>query len=100
RYNRDVLPILAENCLTCHGLDKPNRKAGLRLDSVEGATAELESGARAVIPGKPAESALVERIFTVDPDDAMPPAKTGKHLTGAQKETLRRWIEQGAHYEP
>src|SRR5438445_5965957 len=94
RYNRDVLPILAENCFACHGFDKAKRKAGLRLDSAVGATAELESGARAIVPGKLTESALIERIFTADSDDLMPPKKTGRHLTDAQKATLRNWIEQ------
>jgi len=100
RYNRDVLPILADQCFACHGFDKAQRKAGLRLDKFEGATAELESGERAVVPGKVKDSALAERILTDDADDLMPPKKTGKHLTSAQKEVLRRWIEQGAKYEP
>ena len=99
-YNRDVLPVLADHCLACHGLDKANRKAGLRLDLAAGATAELESGARAVVAGKPEESALIQRIYTGDSDDVMPPKKTGKPLTTAQKETLKRWIAQGAEYEP
>jgi hypothetical protein len=99
-YNRDVLPILAEACFKCHGFDKAQREAGLRLDSHAGATAKLESGARAVVPGKPAESALIERIFTAGADDLMPPKKTGKPLTAGQKDILKRWIEQGAVYEP
>jgi hypothetical protein len=99
-FNRDVLPILAENCFQCHGFDKAQRKAGLRLDSAAGAKAELESGERAITPGKVAESGLIERILTSDADDLMPPKKTGKHLTVEQKETLRRWVEQGAKYEP
>lgn len=100
RFNRDVLPILAENCFACHGFDKAKRKAGLRLDSEAGATAELESGSRAIVPGKVAESALIERIVTADDDDRMPPKKTGKQLTATQKETLQHWVEQGARYEP
>jgi len=100
RYNRDVLPILAENCFACHGFDKARREAGLRLDSAAGATAVLDSGARAITPGQPAHSALVERIFSTDADQRMPPEKTGKQLTAVQQETLRRWVEQGARYEP
>ena len=99
RFNRDVLPILAENCFKCHGFDQAQRKAGLRLDVAADATATLKSGARAIAPGKLKESALIERIFTNDADEMMPPPETGRHLTAAQKETLRRWIEQGAKYE-
>jgi hypothetical protein len=100
RYNRDVLPILADQCFQCHGFDKANRKAGLRLDQREGAMAELESGARAIVPGDVNASALVERLFTSDTDEVMPPKKSGKTLTAAQKDVLKRWIEQGAKYEP
>ncbi|MBX7208614.1 MAG: PSD1 and planctomycete cytochrome C domain-containing protein [Verrucomicrobiaceae bacterium] len=100
RYNRDVLPILADQCFQCHGFDKANRKAGLHLDQREGAMAELESGARAIVPGDVKASALVERIFTSDADEVMPPKKSGKTLTVAQKDVLKRWIEQGAKYEP
>jgi mono/diheme cytochrome c family protein len=100
RYNRDVLPIFAENCFACHGFDKAKRKAGLRLDSAAGATAELESGSHAITPGNEAKSALIERILTTDDDDLMPPKKTDKHLTATEKDTLRKWVEQGGHYEP
>jgi hypothetical protein len=99
-YNRDVLPILADNCFACHGFDKAKRKAGLRLDSAAGGTAELESGARAIVPGDVVKSELIARIDTDDADDVMPPRKTGKRLTAAQKATLHRWVEQGARYEP
>jgi len=100
RYNHDVLPILADNCFKCHGLDKAQRKAGLRLDLAEGATAKLESGMRAIVPGNAGESEMIRRILTEEADDLMPPKKTGFQLTTAQKETLKRWIEQGAKYEP
>ncbi|QDT97138.1 PSD1 and planctomycete cytochrome C domain-containing protein [Gimesia aquarii] len=99
RYNRDVLPILAENCFTCHGFDKTKREAGLRLDSEKGALATLESGSRAIIPGKTGQSALIQRIFTKDTDLLMPPKESGKQLTADQQETLRRWVKQGARYE-
>src|SRR5690242_7609049 len=75
RYNRDVLPILADQCFVCHGFDKGNRKAGLRLDVREAATAQLKSGVHAIAPGKIGESALIERIFSTDVDEAMPPKK-------------------------
>lgn len=100
RFNRDVLPILAENCFQCHGFDRGQRQAGLRLDRADGATAELESGARAIVPGDAKRSMLVERINSDDTDSVMPPRATGRRLTAAQRETLRRWIEQGAKYEP
>lgn len=99
-YNRDVQPILAEYCFQCHGLDRAQRKAGLRLDLPEGATAKLESESTAVVPGRPAESALIDRIFIDDVEDMMPPKKTGKSLSPTQKELLKRWIEQDAKYEP
>jgi hypothetical protein len=94
-YNRDVRPILAENCFACHGPDSAARKAGLRLDRREDA---IE--AKAIAPGKPAESAMVERIFSMDADEQMPPPKSHKKLTPAQKDVLRKWIAEGAEYQP
>jgi hypothetical protein len=98
-YNRDVRPILSDNCFACHGPDKANRKAGLRLDERESATAPVKSGSTAIVPGDVKKSALVSRIFTDDVDDVMPPPKSHKKLTAAQKETLRQWIAEGAKYE-
>ncbi len=100
RYNRDVLPILAEHCFVCHGFDKGHRKAGLRLDSAAGATEKLESGNQAIVPGKPDDSELVLRILSSDPNEIMPPPQVGKALSADQKETLKRWIQEGAKYEP
>jgi hypothetical protein len=94
-YNRDVRPILSDNCFLCHGPDKNARKAKLRLDIREDAIAK-----KAFVPGQPDESELVKRIFTRDPDDLMPPPDSHKHLTTEQKETLRRWIAEGAEYQP
>lgn len=99
QYNRDVLPILVENCFTCHGLDRQSREAGLRLDTAEGATQELDSGARAVVPGNVTESAIIDRIFTTDTDQLMPPEESGARLTPAQKDILSLWVKQGAEYE-
>jgi hypothetical protein len=98
-FNRDVRPILTENCYNCHGPDASSRKANLRLDGADYSTRPAKSGAVAVVPGKPDESELVKRIFTTDHDDQMPPAETHRVLSPEQKETLRRWIEQGAKYE-
>ena len=93
-YNRDVRPILAENCFACHGPDSAARKANLRLDRRDDAM-EL----KAIVPGKPGESGLVERIFAEDVAERMPPAKTHKKLTAAQKEVLRKWVAEGAEYQ-
>ena len=98
-YNRDVLPILADHCFHCHGFDQGSRKAGLRLDQSEAATKTLRSGSKAIVPGDPKASGLVNRIHSID-DDRMPPAKTGKTLSEKQKTTLEHWIGQGARYEP
>lgn len=99
RYNRDVEPILAEHCFVCHGFDKGHRKAGLRLDLAAGATEKLESGSQAIVPGKSDESELVLRIMSSDPNEMMPPPQMGKSLSAQQKETLKRWIQEGAKYE-
>ena len=95
RFRTDVLPILAENCFSCHGFDKKNRSADLRLDD---RTAAVDSGA--IVPGDPAASSVVERIDATDPDVVMPPPHSGKSLQPAQRDILRRWIASGAEYEP
>ena len=94
-FNRDIRPIITENCFACHGPDKNQRKAKLRLDVRETA---IERGA--IIPGKPTESKLVEHIFSEDADEVMPPPKSRKVLTAAQKQLLKEWIAAGAEYEP
>src|SRR5262245_12902477 len=93
-YNRDIRPILAENCFACHGPDSAARKADLRLDKREIA---LEH--EAIVPGKPSQSSLVERILSTDADEQMPPPASKKKLTATQKETLKRWINEGADYQ-
>src|SRR5215468_891794 len=95
QFNRDIRLILSENCYACHGPDKNQRKAKLRLDVREVA---LEK--EAIVPGKPDKSKLVQHIFSNDPDEIMPPPKTHKMLTDAQKELLKNWIASGAQYEP
>ena len=94
-YNHDVRPILSDNCFACHGPDKSKRKAKLRLDDAQTAL-EL----KAIVPGKPGESHLIERIFSSDPKEQMPPPQANKKLTEQQKQTLKQWITQGAAYEP
>ncbi len=99
-FNREIRPILAENCFACHGFDPKHREAGLRLDTFEGAT-HNNDGTRAIIPGDPANSELIKRLLTSDKDEVMPPPKAHKApLTPTQLDTLKRWIQQGAPYEP
>jgi len=98
-YNRDVRPILSENCFACHGFDQATREAGLRLDTPEGSVTVLESGKVAVKPGSPDESELIRRILTAEHHDVMPPAESGKHLSDEQKQVLVKWIQQGAKFE-
>ena len=97
-FARDVRPILSDNCFACHGPDDKARKAGLRLDTKEGAFAKLESGGPTIVPGKPDESELIFRIESDDPELHMPPKKSGKQLTADQVAVLRRWVEQGASW--
>jgi mono/diheme cytochrome c family protein len=97
-FNRDIRPIFSENCFACHGPDKPKRKADLRLDNPEGAFADL-GGHFALVPKKPADSALYQRLTDKDPRRRMPPASTGKSLSPKQIALIRRWIEQGAQYQ-
>jgi hypothetical protein len=98
-YNRDIRPIISENCFPCHGTDSASRKAGLRLDQAQVATNKLEDGVVAIVPGRPEKSEMIRRIFAED-EDHMPPAKVNKVLKPEQKELLRRWIAAGAKYEP
>lgn len=98
-FNRDVRPILAGACFTCHGPDPGTRKAGLRLDERGAVVAELPSGSRAVVPGDAESSELVARVEETDFDAGrMPPRETGKELTAGQAAVLRRWVEQGAEW--
>jgi cytochrome c553 len=95
-YNRDVRPILAENCFACHGPDSAARKAGLRLDQREAA---IES--EVLSPGKPDDSEIIARILLPESDSGMmPPPKSHKTLTAKQKDTLKAWVAQGAEYQP
>ena len=93
-FNRDIRPILSDNCFLCHGPAASTRAAELRLDKREPAIA-----ADAIRPGKPDESELVERVFSDDMDSIMPPPDSNKKLTPQQRETLKRWIQEGAEYQ-
>jgi hypothetical protein len=98
-FNRDIRPILSNNCFKCHGPDENLREAGLRLDQASSATAELDSGSTAIAPGKPDDSELIARITSDDEDQLMPPPSSNKRLTAEQKQLLRDWIASGAKYE-
>ena len=97
-FNRDIRPILSENCFACHGIDAEKREADLRLDLPEAALGKADGNA-AIVPGKPDESLLWHRVMATDSDEIMPPADSHKTLTDGQKETLRQWIQQGAPYQ-
>lgn len=93
-YNRDVRPILADQCFACHGPDSAARKGDLRLDQRDAAIT-----AKAIVPGDPKNSRLLQRIHSTDPDEQMPPPATKKSLTAAQKKVLEDWITSGAEYQ-
>ncbi len=98
-FNRDVRPIFSETCFKCHGFDKKHREGKRRLDTREGALAEIED-VRAIVPGKLEESEVHVRLHSTDKDELMPPPDSGKKLTARQIAILDRWIEQGAEYQP
>ena len=99
KFNRDIRPIMSDTCFRCHGPDKRARMAGMRLDRREEALKPTASGAIPIMPGDPDKSAIVQRIFAADPARRMPPKYAEKVLTDAQKETIRRWVAEGAVYE-
>lgn len=100
QFNRDIRPILSENCLSCHGPDPGSRKAGLRLDTEEGFFAATDKRGPTIVAGKPEDSPFYQRIMSEDPDELMPPAESHKQLTPEQKELLKNWIAQGAKWQP
>ncbi|MCH2100327.1 MAG: DUF1553 domain-containing protein [Planctomycetes bacterium] len=98
-FQRDVRPILSDKCFACHGPDAAARKADLRLDTREGALADL-GGYVAVVPGGAEESELIYRITSEDRRELMPPPESGHSLTDEERATLRAWVDQGAEYAP
>src|SRR4051794_16947954 len=96
-FNRDVRPILSENCFQCHGFDEKARQAELRLDTPDSALAKHDD-VTPIVPGHPEQSELWRRVATDDESEMMPPADSHRVLKPEQKETLKRWIEQGAPY--
>ncbi len=97
-FNQHIRPILADKCFACHGLDAKKRKAGLRLDTAEGAYREKD-GDRAIVPGDLTKSAAWKRINSKDPEEMMPPPVSHKTLSDVEKATIKAWIEQGATYQ-
>lgn len=100
-FNAHIRPILSNKCFACHGFDSTKREENLRLDTAEGAYAALESDPKqfAIIPGKPKESVVWQRIMTTDEDEIMPPPDYHKPLSENEKQLITRWIEQGAKYQ-
>jgi hypothetical protein len=98
KFNRDIRPIMSDTCFRCHGPDKRARMAGMRLDIREQALKPTASGAVPIVPGDPEKSAIIQRILATD-GRIMPPKYADKVLTAAQKETIRRWVAEGAVYE-
>src|SRR3954451_1572130 len=94
-FNRDILPILSNNCFACHGPDENKRETKFHFDTHDGAFAKKG----VIVPGNAAESFLVQRITNPDPDERMPPAETGHTLTPKQIDLLRRWIDEGAKWD-
>ena len=98
-FARQIRPVLSDNCFHCHGPDKQARAVNLRFDLKEEAFAARPTGAKAIVPGRPAESLLYQRIASADKAKRMPPTYSHKELTPAQIETFKRWIEQGADWK-
>ena len=97
-FNRDIRPILSDNCFFCHGPDKNKRKADLRLDTQAGLHGK-DGKPGTVTPGKPSDSELFRRIISTDPEQKMPPLDSGKTLSERDIALIKKWIEQGGKYE-
>ena len=95
-YNREIRPILAKNCFSCHGQDETHRAKGLRLDRRESALTELPDGAVAIVAGEPEASELIARVTEEDESLRMPQRKSGNRLSTAEIDLLKRWIAEGA----
>src|SRR5687767_1198172 len=99
RFNRDIRPIMSDTCFRCHGPDKNTRMAGMRLDIRQEALKSTPSGVIPIVPGDPDRSEIVQRVFSPNPARLMPPKSAHKELTDTQRETIRRWVAEGAKYE-
>jgi hypothetical protein len=98
RFNRDIRPILSDNCFYCHGPDRNKRQADLRLDTEAGLHGS-DGNAGAIVPGNADASEMVQRVLSADPDERMPPPESGKSLSQTQIQLLRRWIQEGGQFE-
>ncbi len=96
-FNRDIRPLFSNNCLTCHGPDQDERATDLRFDTEAGSRVDL-GGYAAIVPGRPDESNIIERLTTDDVEMRMPPAGKGRQLSSDEVDLIRRWIAQGAPY--
>ena len=100
QFNRDIRPILSENCYACHGPDEAKRMTSLRLDTERGAALALSGGRNAIVPGDPGSSELYIRVSTPDEARRMPPAAMGHdRLSDREIDLLRQWIADGARWE-
>jgi len=98
-FSSQIRPLISSKCFSCHGPDESSRKAKLRLDLRDEAIKD-HKGTRPIVPGDAANSEMVRRITATDPDDIMPPPKTGRTLSAVEIDLLKRWIQQGAPYSP
>ncbi len=98
-FNRDIRTILSDKCYHCHGPDASNQTSDFRIDSFEEATRDL-GGYAGIVPGKPGESAVLQRILSKDPDEMMPPPDANRVLSAREKDLMTAWITAGAEYEP
>ena len=99
QFNRDIRPLLSDNCFACHGPDEHERKGKLRLDIPEGGAFEDRDGFQAIIRKDADNSEIIARMISDDEDEIMPPPETGKKLNPQQIELIKRWINEGAEYE-
>ena len=99
-FNFDIRPILSDNCYVCHGPDSSSRQADLRLDLREFATGRLADGKKAIVPGNWKKSELIHRVASSDPETMMPPPEMKRKLSTREIALLKRWIEEGANWEP
>ncbi|HYV26948.1 MAG TPA: c-type cytochrome domain-containing protein, partial [Candidatus Eisenbacteria bacterium] len=97
-FNRDIRPILSDNCFACHGPDEKKRKGKFRLDTRDGALTKRDQG-QPIVPKSAKTSLVYQRIISKDADEVMPPPESHKKLTPEQVSLIKRWIDDGAEYQ-